>query len=125
MKTWTLVAIAMLFASPALAGNTPAPLTGGTIHIKFQADSTNPDALPTASIAVVRIDTSEVVYCEDVAPDGIAEGDTSVIANDAPQVLLEGVAWSDPSCAGIASLGSLDRYHVVFAIPGRPVMKPF
>lgn len=120
------LAIAILIiATSAQAENTLAPLTSGTIHIKFQADSTNPDALPTASIAVVRIDTSETVYCEDVSPDGIAEGDTSIITNDTQQILLEGVAWSNPGCTGIASLGSLDRYHVIFAAPGRPVMLPF
>lgn len=119
-----LILIALLFSSPALAVDTPATITAGTIHIKFGA-SVSPDAMPTKSISVERVDTGERVYCEDVAFDGIAEGDTSVITNDTQQILLEGVAWSDPGCTGIASLGSLDRYHVIFAAPGRPVMLPF
>ena len=128
---WGLALLcAFAFAGTAEAGNTPAPLTGGTIHIKFGVAPDNADALPTVSISVRRLDSGTQVFCADVAFDAaegteLVEGDTSVIANDTAQVLLEGVAWSQASCGGLESLGSSDLYHVVFAIPGRPVMLPF
>lgn len=130
-KSWGLAfLLAFVFAGTADAGVTAAPLTGGTIHIKFGVAAENADALPTVSISVRRIDTGTQVFCADVAFDAtegidIVEGDTAIILNDTAQVLLEGVAWSEVSCGGLASLGSTDTYHVVFAIPGRPVMLPF
>ena len=128
-KIWGLALMcAFAFSGTAQAGNTAAPLTGGTIHIKFGVGADNPDALPTASISVRRLDSGTQVFCADVAVvEGVelVEGDTSIIANDTAQVLLEGVAWSEASCGGLASLGSADLYHVVFAIPGRPIMLPF
>ena len=129
LKTCGLAILcAFAFAGTALAANTPAPLTGGTIHIKFRVADDNPDALPTASISVRRLDDLTQVYCQDVVDVGgvmMVEGDTAIIANDAAQVLLEGVSWSDPACGGVASLGSLDTYQVIFAVPGQPVMIPF
>ena len=126
---WGLAIVcALAFAGTAEAVNVQAPITGGIIHVKFGATNDNPDATLTVSISVRRLDDGTQVFCQEVTTvDGVelVEGDTSIIANNTAQVLLEGVAWSDPGCTGQVSEGSIDVYHVVFARPGRPVMLPF
>jgi hypothetical protein len=70
------------------------------------------------------VGTTDQIFCQDVDINGEAHGVSDVIPATDAVLLVEGIAWSGPGCTGTASVGSVDRYIVVFAGPGPPLLLP-
>lgn len=123
MRLLFSIGVTMLMANVVCATDFVRLAKTGIVEITGQAgDDLNPDAPNTVSIGLHRIDTDENLFCAPVTANEIAVGLSSQIVSSGQKIWLQLFAYSGLGCTGIRSDGSDDRYRIVLASTGRPII---
>lgn len=117
------IVLTMLIANVVCATDFVRLAKTGIVEVTGQAGADlNPDAPNTVSIGLHRIDTDERLWCEPVTANKIAIGLSSQIVSSGQKIWVQLFAYSGPGCTGIRSDGSDDRYRIVLANTGKPII---
>ncbi len=118
-----LVSATLFVTSIAHAEDFPSQITQGQVEVLGEA-GVDPDADPTLSLGLFRVDNDVRVFCDNIDAEGFVSGMTDPIVRQPEPIFLQLFSFSEAACTGnISDSGSADRYEVMWGNPAQPFLR--